>query len=131
MNTFQRVASTIMLAVLAAAMLTCGARLAQGKTLPAGEPLGNIVGYQENPFIYNVGAVTKAAPVDGENLLITFSPLNTYQQYSEKIQFCGSPISLFDNKKNPVVLTYTRQAYRIINGRGCHELVRVDNLGAQ
>lgn len=131
MNTFQRIAATVMLATVAAAMMTCGAQLAHGKTFPAGEPLGNIVGYQENPFIYNVGAVTKATPIDGENLLITFSPLNTYQQYTEKIQFCGSPIFLFNNKKNPVVLTYTRQAYRIIGGRGCHELLRVDSLGAQ
>ena len=126
----RRIFALLTLLGLAIVMVTCGAQLSHGKAVTPGEPLGNIVGYDKNPFIYNAGAVTAAKSVDG-NLLVTFAPLNTYQMYSEKIQFCGDSIFLFDNKKNPVVLTYTRQAYRIIEGRGCHELIRVDNMETQ
>lgn len=85
------------------------------------------VSYTESPLMYNVGSILDVANIDG-NLNVRFSPLGTYSLYDEEILLCGFPSGMFEGVKEPFVLTYKRQASRIVNGVGCHELVRVDNV---
>lgn len=128
--TVRRIFGLFLLSVIIAAMISCGVQLSHAETTGPVSSLGT-VGYTENPFIYNAGAVTDAQVVGDDNLLVRFSPLGTYQAYQEYIQFCGLPQGMFDGKKNPVVLTYSRAAHRIVEGRGCHQLIRVDNMEVQ
>ena len=90
-------------------------------------PEGCVTQYTENPYEYNVGSILDVANVDG-NLSIRFSPLGTYALYDEQILLCGFPSDKFEGVTEPFVLTYKRQASRLVNGIGCHELLRVDNL---
>lgn len=130
MKLARQIAGLFMISVIIAAMISCGVQLSHASESGQKTSLGTVA-YTENPYLYNVGAVSDGRIVDGENLLITFSPLGTYQEYAEKIQFCGAPTEMFDGKKNPIVLTYSRAAHRIVNGRGCHQLIRVDNMEVQ
>ena len=101
--------------------------MAHGKTTaPPKNSLGAIV-YTDNPFIYKAGAILEATNVH-DNLNLRVNPLGTYQLFDENILICGLPIELFEGKVNPVVLTYTRSAPRMVDGVACHQLVRVDNM---
>ena len=62
---------------------------------------------------------------------IRFQPLATYSLFSENILICGVPQEMFANKRNPMVLTYKTKASRIVQGIGCHELIRVDEMKTQ
>jgi hypothetical protein len=90
-------------------------------------PEGCVTQYTENPYEYNVGSILGVANVDG-NLSIRFSPLGTYALYDEQILLCGFPSDKFEGVTEPLVLTYKRQASHLVNGIGCHDLLRVDNL---
>ena len=122
-----RIAGLFMISTLIALMISCGVQLSHAVTQGRKNSLGTVA-YTENPFIYNVGAVLEGRANGNSDLLLKFSPLGTYSEFSEYIQFCGFPHEMFEGKKNPVVLTYSRQAHRIIDGRGCHQLIRVDNM---
>jgi hypothetical protein len=87
------------------------------------------VQYTTNPLMYlaaniaqNQDAITN---VDG-NLNMRLKPLGTNMLYDESILFCGLPVDKFKGIAEPFVLTYRRQASHLVQGIGCHELVRVD-----
>ena len=93
---------------------------------------GNAIGsvqYQENPFTYKVGKVYAVGVVDN-NLVLRIQPLATYVLFSEDILFCDREkvVSMFVGKRNPFILTYKTQASRLIQGIGCHEMVRIDEM---
>jgi hypothetical protein len=88
-----------------------------------------VVPYETNPLIYVAGSVADASRVD-DAVNIRFQPLGTYSLFDQNILLCGTDklVAKFDGKHNPMVLTYERQAHRAVNGVGCHDLIRVDNL---
>lgn len=91
---------------------------------------GNAIGsvqYQENPFTYKVGKVYAVGVVDN-NLVLRIQPLATYELFTEDVLLCGLPQSMFVGKHDPFVLTYKTQASRLVQGIGCHTLIRVDEL---
>ena len=54
--------------------------------------------------------------------------MGTYMLFDEAILFCGLPVEKFKGITEPFVLTYKRTASRIVQGIGCHMLVRVDSI---
>lgn len=91
-----------------------------------------VVTYDANPYMYVAGSIAHTADavtvVDG-NLNLRVKPLGTYMLYDESILFCGIPQGKFDNiNAEALVLTFERKARRTVQGIGCHELVRVDNM---
>lgn len=95
-----------------------------------GSPLG-VLQYQDNPYTYKVGSIVDADLVGDEKnpaLVVRIQPLSTYGLFTEYIPLCGVPLYLFDGKNNPLVLTYRTQASRKVEGIGCHELIRVDEM---
>ena len=93
-------------------------------------PEGCVTQYTENPLMYQMGSVAEASNVDG-NLNLRFQPTGTYALYDENILLCGLPVDMFRNSGKVIVLTYKRQASRLIEGVGCHELVRVTSVEAE
>jgi hypothetical protein len=81
----------------------------------------------DNVFTYKAGSVVAVAYVDG-GIVVRMQPLGMYSLYTEDILLCGSPVLLFENKTNPMVLTYRTKASRLIEGIGCHELNNVSSL---
>lgn len=95
-------------------------------------PEGCVAQYQDNPFTYRAGAIIDASVIeDNKAVNIRFQPLATYSLFSENILICGVPQEMFANKRNPMVLTYKTKASRIVQGIGCHELIRVDEMKTQ
>jgi hypothetical protein len=92
-------------------------------------PEGCTVQYQDNPFTYKPGAVSVSGIVD-DAVVIRVQPLATYALFTEDILLCdrANVEQKFENKHNPVVLTYKTAASRLVQSVGCHELVRVDEL---
>jgi hypothetical protein len=92
-------------------------------------PEGCVTQYVENPYTYKVGAITDASIIgDNEGVVVRIQPLATYSIFTEDILLCGVPSDKFTGKNNPLVLTYKTRASRMVQGIGCHELVRVDNM---
>lgn len=87
--------------------------------------------YEQNPLMYLAGSLSQSgdavSQVEG-NLNLRINPLGTYMLYDESILFCGRPIDKFQGIEEPFVLTYERVAHRMVDGVGCHELIRVDHL---
>jgi hypothetical protein len=92
-------------------------------------PEGCVTQYTENPYTYKVGNVSAVGFVD-KSITLRLQPLATYGLFSEDILFCDQKevATLFAEKHNPVVLTYKTKASRLIQGVGCHDLVRVDEM---
>jgi hypothetical protein len=88
-----------------------------------------VVTYDSNPMVYVAGNVVDVSSIESA-LNLRFQPLATYALYDQNILLCRTDLitTKFQGKHNPLVLTYERQAHRTVNGVGCHELVRVDNL---
>jgi hypothetical protein len=59
---------------------------------------------------------------------VRIQPLATYSLFTEDILLCGVPADKFIGKSNPLVLTYKTKASRLVQGIGCHDLVRVDEM---
>jgi hypothetical protein len=55
-------------------------------------------------------------------------PTGTYQLFTEDVLLCKQPVEMFIGKKNPMVITYETRAHKTVQGIGCHELKRVDEL---
>jgi hypothetical protein len=89
-------------------------------------PEGCVIQYQDNPFTYKVGSWSLVGVVD-KNIVLRVQPLATYSLFTEDILFCGQP-DLFEGKKNPLVLTYKTRASHAVQGIGCHDLIRVDEM---
>ena len=88
--------------------------------------------YETNPYTYLAGNTTEVFDIESrKGLVVRVQPLHTYELFTEDILFCGSPVEKFLQKKNPMVLTYRIKASRMVEGIGCHELVRVDELKGQ
>ena len=83
--------------------------------------------YQDNPYTYKAGSVVNAEYVDG-GVVIRVQPLGTYELFTEDILFCGEILGRFSGKHNPLLLTYKIKASHLVQGIGCHDLVRVDEL---
>lgn len=88
--------------------------------------------YTSNPNIYEAGSIVNYAIIGkSEGLVIRVQPLATYALYTDEILFCGVPADKIDGHENPMVLIYERQAHRLVDGLGCHELVRVSDIKAE
>ena len=123
---FWLVASTLVLFfMLCIGMAHCATTSTQKKH---GNELG-ITQYQDNPYTYKVGALTASGIVD-DAIVLRIQPLATYNLFTEDILFCDKVhvAEMFEGKRNPFVLTYRTQALRLVQGVGCHTLVRVDNM---
>lgn len=107
-------------------LLFVGAGFAHGATTSKQNVLGS-VSYTSNPLMYNAGSVAEAKNIDG-NLSLRFKPIGTYSLYDENVLLCGLPMEKFNGIHEPFLLTYRRQASRLVQGIGCHDLVRVDNM---
>ena len=92
-------------------------------------PEGCVTQYQENPYTYKVGKVIGVGTPDNA-VVLHVQPLATYSLYTEDILFCDRKkvVSMFVGKRNPFILTYKTQASRLVQGVGCHYLVRVDEM---
>jgi hypothetical protein len=92
-------------------------------------PEGCVTQFTENPYTYKVGALTNASIIgDNEGVVVRIQPLATYSLFTEDLLLCGVPADMFLNKGNPLVLTYKTKASKTVQGIGCHELVRVDEM---
>jgi hypothetical protein len=92
-------------------------------------PEGCVTQYQDNPYTYKAGTVsTVGAPDDA--IVIRIQPLATYSLFTEDILFCDADrvALLGSGKHNPVLLTYKTRASHMVQGIGCHDLVRVDEF---
>ena len=98
-------------------------------TVTAKQPNGlGTLSYQTNPYVYEaVLDIAQADNVDG-NLNLRVKPLGTYMLYDDTILLCGDPLDKFEGNSMPFLMTYRRQASRLVNGIGCHELIRVDAI---
>lgn len=96
-----------------------------------GNSLGTVQ-YQDNPFTYKVGKVSAVGFVD-DSVTLRIQPLATYGLFTEDILICDriNAAPLFEGKSNPLVLTYKTRDTRIVQGIGCHTLVRVDEMKAR
>lgn len=90
-------------------------------------PEGCTVQYSSNPYMYIAGTLANVSNVDG-NLNLRFKPLGTYSLYDEEIMLCGLPIEKFRGVEETMVLTYRRRVTHLVDGVGCHELIRVDSV---
>jgi hypothetical protein len=88
--------------------------------------IGTIM-YTDNPMTYKAGSVISAAYVDG-GMVVRMQPIGTYALFTEDFLFCGNDPNKLLNKSNPMILTYRTKASRMVEGIGCHELVRVDEV---
>jgi hypothetical protein len=77
--------------------------------------------------MYNAGSIVEVANKDG-NLNLRFKPLGTYSLYDESVLLCGLPVDKFQGIQDPMLLTYDRVSHHAVEGVGCHDLVRVDNV---
>jgi hypothetical protein len=92
-------------------------------------PEGCVAQYTTNPYTYKVGALIGGEIIgSNEGAVVRIQPLATYGLFTEDILLCGVPADKFAGKSNPLVLTYKTKASRLVQGIGCHELVRVDQL---
>jgi hypothetical protein len=100
-------------------------------TVTAKQPNGlGTLSYQTNPYVYEaVLDIAQADSVDG-NLNLRVKPLGTYMLYDDTILLCGAQATIdkFEGKGMPFVMTYERRSHHLVNGVGCHELVRVDEI---
>ena len=92
-------------------------------------PEGCVTQYQDNPYTYKVGKVQGVGTPDTA-IVLRVQPLATYSLFTEDILFCDREkvMRMFVGKRNPFILTYKTQASRLIQGIGCHDLVRVDEM---
>lgn len=84
--------------------------------------------YQTNPLMYTAATSITGANQVENNLNLRIRPLGTYLLYDEAILFCGMPLEKFEGVRAPFLLTYERVSHRAVNGIGCHNLIRVDQL---
>jgi len=125
--------TTVLIAAAALGFVFAAVMLAQGeKSQTCWLPEGCVAQYTENPYTYKVGTVS-AAGIPEDAVVLRIQPLATYSLFTEDILFChrSAIAPMFEEKHNPLVLTYRTQATRIIDGVGCHTLVRVDEMTAR
>ena len=125
----KKTAATVLLwgAVITAALfLAAYAHGATTSTQKHGNSLG-FVQYDANPYLYNAGSIIEVTNVDG-NINLRFKPLGTFALYDEPILLCGLPVEKFEGIRDPMLLTYDRVSHHAVNGVGCHDLIRADNL---
>jgi Kef-type K+ transport system membrane component KefB len=91
-----------------------------------------VVMYTINPNIYEAGSIVNYAIIGkSEGLVLRVQPLATYALYTDEILLCGVPADKIDGHENPMVLIYERQAHKLVDGLGCHELVHVRDIKAE
>ena len=117
------VLTVLLMAVIILACATLGHCAVSGR---APSSIGNVV-YQENPLTYKAGNLTDYAFIGKTGLVLTIQPVGTYSLFQESILVCNSKETgdLITGKKNPMVFAYKTRASRLVEGVGCHELVRV------
>jgi hypothetical protein len=121
---FTEAASRTFGIILILAMLSLGAFAdsTQPRILASGVPQG----YQDNPYEYRFGRITDVAfPLQNGKIITNFrfSPVGTYEMFTEQIPLCGDQRKLLDfGPSDVVVVTMTRRMTR----RYCHELLRID-----
>lgn len=103
-----------------------------------GKPSGNSLGFQPyatNPNTYLFAAVACHGEQDcgviernkHMGTVVSFQPAHTYMLFPETVMFCGNEAERF-NVAGPLVITYKKQASRLVGGVPCHELVSVDRI---
>jgi hypothetical protein len=91
-----------------------------------------VVMYTINPNIYEAGSIVNYAIIGkSEGLVIRVQPIATYALYTDEILLCGVPADKIDGHQNPMVLIYERRSHKLVDGLGCHELVRVADIKAE
>ncbi len=135
--TRKTVAAIVLLSVLAALMISCGAALCRAdapETHPT--PLGVLVDHS-NPNVSLVGSIVAGqmvADADGrEGTEVRVHPRGMYALFDETVVFCGDQR---DKLTTPdgytivgnLVFTYRRAASRLINGVPCFTLRSVDKI---
>lgn len=92
-------------------------------------PEGCVTQYQDNPYTYKVGAVSVSGYPD-DAITLRIQPLATYGLFTEDVLICDRAKigAMFEGKHNPIVLTYKTKASHLVQGVGCHELIRVDEM---
>ena len=95
-------------------------------------PEGCVTQSAENPYTYKVGSVAVSGMPD-DAIVLRIQPLATFNLFTEDILICNRRdiTGMFEGKHNPLVLTYRTQASRLVQGIGCHTLVRVDEMKTQ
>jgi hypothetical protein len=93
---------------------------------PGRDSIGALV-YQDNPFTYKAGTVSVSGNLENA-VVFRIQPIGTFALFTEDVLICGHPADLFTGKTNPLVLTYSTKASRVVEGVGCHTLVHVDSL---
>ena len=92
-------------------------------------PEGCVTQYEMNPYTYKAGSVSVSGIVD-DAVVLRIQPLATYNLFTEDILLCDKKklAEMFEGKHNPLLLTYKTKASRMVQGIGCHDLVRADEL---
>lgn len=96
----------------------------------------NVTGFippSDNPYTYKAGMFLDAAVVGSQNnrgMTLRIQPLGMPALFTETILFCDAEhaVDKFQGKGNPGLLTYRTRDSRMIEGIGCHDLIRVDGL---
>lgn len=93
-----------------------------------------VIPYQDNPNTYKAGNVTNinyAGEEANYGMVIRLQSLGTYSLFTEEIFLCGNPSDILQGKHNPVVITYETRSHHTVEGIGCHELRRVNEIRAE
>jgi hypothetical protein len=89
-----------------------------------------VLAYERNPYVYVAGDAGEVFDIDnGAAINIRVNPIGTYQGFTEDLLFCGTKeLELFQGKHNPIVLVFGAVAHRTVEGIGCHQLLRVEQI---
>ena len=120
----------ILLAFIAAMMLTCGAQLSHATTTQRTNAFGAVIG-NIDPNMSLLGSIVSGqlvADQDGRNATaIRIHPKGMYALFDESIAFCGDQTDKLSTPmgnilQGDLVFTYRRQASRLVDGVPCFEL---------
>ena len=122
--------------VLLTVLLSMSAHCATSAPKRGDNSLGVVVS-QDNPYMYNMGAVRRGVIMnygDRDFTSIEFAPVGGRLIFPENILFCGNhEQELYDlaQAHKVIVLMYERESHLQLQGIGCHELVGVYEVKGQ
>ena len=76
----------------------------------------------QNPYAYLLAEPIEVTLLDGSKYTnVRFWPYATPALYEETVLFCGDQSDYFS--REPIILTYEKQAHSMYQGISCHKLV--------
>jgi hypothetical protein len=76
----------------------------------------------QNPYAYLLAEPIEVTLLDGSKYTnVRFWPYATPALYEETVLFCGDQSDYFS--REPIILTYEKQAHSMYQGIACHKLV--------